>query len=194
MTDSFSANNSIEQIWKMFHAKLKSIILAKVKDEALVEDILQEVFIKIHRQSGQLRDENKLQAWVYQVTRNAVYDHFRMNNRQSQTDVTEIEAIEEATDNQYMSETIEDMVKMMSEMPADYCDVLCSTELEGMSHKDYADKKGITLTAAKTRAFRARNMLKDMLMKCCHYQFDRYGTVVDIQPAACCCCCGGGCL
>jgi RNA polymerase sigma-70 factor (ECF subfamily) len=154
---------------------------------------LQEIFIKIHRLIGQLKDENKLQAWIYQVARNTVYDYFRSQGRTTDLKVEEIEEVEEEFDNKFMAETIEDMVKMMDKMPAEYCEVLCLTELGGMSHKDYAEKTGISATAAKTRAFRARNMLKDMLMKCCHYQFDKYGTSINIQPAGCCCCCDEGC-
>jgi RNA polymerase sigma-70 factor, ECF subfamily len=193
MNDPSLKLNSIEHIWFRFNSKLKSFIISKVKDNALADDLLQEVFIKIHRLIGQLKDENKLQAWVYQVARNKVYDYFRSHGHTTDLDVTEVEVIEEEADNQYMSETIEDMVKMMDEMPAEYCDVLCLTELGGMSHKEYAEKTGISPTAAKTRAFMARNMLKDMLMKCCHYQFDKYGTVIDIKPAACCCCCSESC-
>jgi len=193
MNDLSPKQNSIEQIWFRFNTKLKSFILSKVKDNALADDLLQEVFIKIHRHIGQLKDENKLQAWVYQVARNTVYDFFRSQGGKTDLDVNEVEVVEEEADNQYMSETIEDMVKMMGEMPAEYCDVICLTELGGMSHKEYAEKKGLSHTAAKTRAFRARNMLKDLLMKCCHYQFDKYGTVINIQPAGCCCCCDESC-
>jgi len=193
MNPASSNQNTVEQIWIRFNAQLKSFILSKVKDDAIADDLLQDVFIKIHRLIGQLKDENKLQAWVYQVARNTVYDYFRAQGRTSDLNVEEVEVIEEESDNQYMSETIEDMVKMMDEMPAEYCDVLCLTELGNMSHKEYAEKVGISYTAAKTRAFRARNMLKDMLMKCCHYQFDKYGTVINIQPAGCCCCCDENC-
>ena len=184
---------TVEKIWNRFNEKLRAFILSKVKDTVITDDLLQEVFIKIHRQIGQLKDENKIQGWVYQVARNTMYDYFRKPGRKADLKPDEIDLIEEEADNDYMSETIEDMVRMMSNMPAEYCDVLCLTELGGMSHKDYAEKSGISLTAAKTRAFRARNMLKDMLMKCCHYQFDVYGTVFNIAPAGCCCCCDEGC-
>jgi RNA polymerase sigma-70 factor (ECF subfamily) len=193
MNKSLADQHIVEQIWIQFNAKLKLFILSKVRDNALADDLLQEVFIKIHRLIGQLRDENKLQAWVYQVARNTVYDHLRKPGQKINFNVEEVDIIEEDSGNEYMSETIEDMVKMMDEMPSEYCDVLCLTELGGMSHKEYAEKTGISLTAAKTRAFRARNMLKDMLMKCCHYQFDKYGTAINIQPAGCCCCCDESC-
>ena len=188
-----SNQNTVEQIWIRFNAQLKFFILSRVKDNALADDLLQEVFVKIHMLIGQLKDENKLQSWVYQVARNTVYDYFRSHGHTADLDVNEVELTEEDSDTQFMSETIEDMVKMMSEMPAEYCDVLCLTELGGMSHKEYAEKKGLSHTAIKTRAFRARNKLKDMLMKCCHYQFDKYGTVINIQPAGCFCCCDESC-
>jgi len=193
MKNASPDQNTLERIWNDFNKKLKAFILGKVKDDALADDLLQEVFIKIHRLIGQLKDENKLQAWIYQITRNTVYDYFRSQGRTSTINPEEVELIEEVADNQYITETIEDMVKMMDKLPAEYCDVLCLTELGGMSHKDYAEKAGISPTAAKTRAFRARKMLKDMLMKCCHYQFDKYGTVINIQPAGCCCCCDEAC-
>ena len=57
-----------------------------------------------------------------------------------------------------------------------------------MSQKAYAKKIGISYTAARARVQRARKALKDMLMNCCHYQFDKYGTVFDKYPTNCCCC------
>ena len=55
-------------------------------------------------------------------------------------------------------------------------------------NKEYAVKAGISYSGAKSRVQRARIMLKDMLMQCCHYQFDKYGTVFDIQQKCRCCC------
>ncbi len=183
----------VEQIWNRFNEKLRTFIFNLVKDEATADDLLQEVFLKIHRLIGQLQDDSKLQAWVYQVARNTVYDYFRVQGRTTKIDINEIDITSEEAENQYMSDAILDMVKMMNDMPPEYCDVLCETELGGMSHREYAELRGISHTAARTRAFRARNMLKDKLMNCCHYYFDKYGTVVDIQPIGCCCCCDDKC-
>jgi RNA polymerase sigma-70 factor, ECF subfamily len=60
--------------------------------------------------------------------------------------------------------------------------------LRKLSQKDYAKKTGISYSGAKSRVQRAKIKLKDLLMKCCHYQFDKYGTVIGIYPAGCCCC------
>ena len=78
--------------------------------------------------------------------------------------------------------------RISNEMAAEDCEALCLTELGGMSQKDYAKKTGISYSGAKSRVQRAKLKLKDLLMKCCHYQFDKYGTVIGIYPAGCCCC------
>lgn len=86
-----------------------------------------------------------------------------------------------------MDIAINDMISMMDDMPPEYCEALCLTEIESMSQKEYAEMKGISYSGARSRVQRARIMLKDLLLKCCHYQFDRYGTVYDIRQECCCC-------
>lgn len=73
-----------------------------------------------------------------------------------------------------MLEAVNDMINMMDSFPAEYCEALCLTEIAGLSQKAYAEKVGITYSCAKSRVQRARKLLKDMMMRCCHYQFDVY--------------------
>jgi RNA polymerase sigma-70 factor (ECF subfamily) len=87
-----------------------------------------------------------------------------------------------------MSDALTDMVNTLEDLPPEYCEALCLTELGNLSQKEYAEKIGISYSGAKSRVQRARKMLKDLLMKCCHYEFDKYGTVIGIYPVNCCCC------
>ena len=87
-----------------------------------------------------------------------------------------------------MGEAIEDMIQMMDDLPPEYCEALCLTEMEVMIQKEYSEKIGLSYSAAKSRVQRARKMLKDTMMKCCHYQFDKYGAIIDFHPISCCCC------
>lgn len=87
-----------------------------------------------------------------------------------------------------MDTAISDMIRTMDDLPEEFCEALCLTEIEGMSQKEYAELKGLSYSGAKSRVQRARVLLKNMLLKCCHYQFDKYGTVFKIDPDCCCCC------
>lgn len=177
-----------ENIFKGLEMKLESFILSKVHDVETARDILQETFLRIHSKAGTIRDDAKIHAWIYQVVRNLIADYFRNTGRtQSKAHIIE-ETEKEVTDHEIMEEAISDMIKMMDDLPPEYCEALCLTELEGLSQKEYAIRAGISYSGARSRVQRGRVMLKDMLMRCCHYEFDKYGTILDITPITCCCC------
>lgn len=178
----------MEEIWLKLENKLRGFILSKVHDEFVAADLLQELFIKIHTNIDKVNDRTKIQPLIYQICRNLIIDHFRNYQKELKNKLPDFEEEQEEFTEDFMSETLEDMIKMMSDLPSEYCEALCLTELEGLSQKDYADKIGISYSGAKSRVQRARKMLKDMLMNCCHYEFDKYGTVIGIYPANCCCC------
>ena len=178
---------NIENIWQQFSRDLGSFILSKVNDTALADDLLQESFVRIHNHIGSLKDETRLQAWMYQITRNVINDHFRKQEKENRQ-INNLPEESEEPDDEAMTEAVQDMIKMMDSLPPEYCEALCLTELEGLSQKEYAERLGISYSGAKSRVQRARKMLRDMLMQCCHYQFDKYGTVLAIYPAGCCCC------
>ncbi|MCK9400420.1 MAG: sigma-70 family RNA polymerase sigma factor [Bacteroidales bacterium] len=159
----------------------------KVRDEAAAEDLLQEIFIRIHTRIDTLQNDSKIQAWIYQITRNLISDYFIKIKKEKQQ-LPDPDTEEQDSSTEYMAEALRDMANMMDDLPPEYCEALCLTELGGMSQKLYAEKIGISYSGAKSRVQRAKIMMRNMLMKCCHYQFDKYGTVFDIHPKNCCCC------
>lgn len=179
--------NTTADLYSRFASSLRRFIVSKVKDEALADDLLQETFIRIHSKIDDLRDETKVQAWVYQVARNIINDHYRKSNPLTNMEVPEVMEQEQETD-EVMATTIRDMVLFMEELPEQDCQALCQVEFEGISIKEYAQNAGISYTAAKSRVTRARYKLSDLLMNCCHYEFDKYGTVISYHPIKCCCC------
>lgn len=180
--------NKTEQIWINLEDKLKSFIISKINNKDDAEDLLQEVFIKIHSNIDKVKDDTKIQSWIYQITRNQIIDYFRGNHDVTDSNSEIPEEVEESFPTDQMEDALEDMIKMMDNLPAEYCEALCLTELQGMSQIEYAQRIGISYSGAKSRVQRSRKLLKDMLLNCCHYEFDKYGTVLNITPATCCCC------
>ena len=43
----------------------------------MAEDILQDVFVRIHTRTNSLKNNIKLESWIYRITRNAVIDYYR---------------------------------------------------------------------------------------------------------------------
>ncbi len=179
--------DKVEYLWKEFESKLRSFIYSKVPDKAMTEDILQDVFIKIHLKIDTLKDESRIKPWLYQITRNRIMDYYRRNKSVIRDPLVLAEQDEQETDNTVMDEAMKDMIGMMDDLPPEYCEALCLTELEGLSQKEYAERIRIPYSSAKSRVQRSRKLLRDMLLKCCHYEFDKYGTVLSISKNCCCC-------
>ena len=53
-----------EQVWEAFHIPLSQFIRRRVSDETVAEDLLQDVFLKIHQHVDSLKDVKRLEGWM----------------------------------------------------------------------------------------------------------------------------------
>src|SRR6266581_3878306 len=175
-----------ENVWQEFNIKLKQFIIRRVPDEQSAEDILQDVFVKIHTHIEMLKDGHKLQSWIYQITRNAVYDYYR--DQRITTGITETLALPEEEDEDDVERMLALSLRGMIDcLPDDYRQALILTEYEGLTQKELASRLGLSFSGAKSRVQRAREKLKQQLLECCHFELDRRGHIIDYQPRCHCC-------
>ena len=173
-----------EAIWNTFSNRLLQFIKRRVENNALAEDLLQEVFLRIHGRIGTLLDSGKVETWIFQIARNAIIDHYRQRRETAQMpeDIPQ-PVLHEAPD---ASETLE-LREMIEGLPEPHREALLLTEYDGLSQVELATRLGISVSGAKSRVQRARGQLKDALLACCHFELDRYGRVVDYWETCCCC-------
>jgi RNA polymerase sigma-70 factor (ECF subfamily) len=170
-----------EKVWEEFHPKLKQFVLRRIPDEQSSEDVLQDVFLKIHTHIDTLRDEEKLQSWIYQIARNAIADYYR--EHRATLALSEMPVpVGEAGDDDVIKELIPSIKVMVDSLPADYREALYLTEYQGLTQKELAERLGLSFSGAKSRVQRAREKLKKMLLDCCHFELDRRGHILDYQP------------
>lgn len=172
---------SINDIWSEFSAPLKNFISKRVSNETDVEDILQEVFVRIHQNIDSLKDDNKIHSWIYQISRNAIVDYYRRKNR---IEIIELdddlagESEQEINSNAEISACLKTMIESL---PEKYRQALMLTEFENLTQKELSERMGLSLSGAKSRVQRGREKVKEMLLGCCHLEFDRMGNVIDYQ-------------
>lgn len=172
-------------VWKGFHRRLRAFVSRRVKSAADTEDIVQEIFIRIHRNLGGLNDQDRLPAWVFAIARNAVADHFRKNSQPVDSlpedfDVAaEQESDPEATAVNELSRCLEPMIEAL---PPSYREAIRLTEIEGMTQSEAAAHEKLSVSGMKTRVQRGRRKLKDMLLQCCEIESDRLGGIVSYEP------------
>jgi len=169
-----------ESIYNEFDKRLQAFILQRVSDTDSAEDILQEVYIKIHDRIDSLRDTDKLQGWIYQITRNAIIDHYRRRKPDVELpDELSLPEQEEADTAGQLTPSLRMMIGCLKEK---YREALLLTEYQGLTQQELADQLGISLSGAKSRVQRAREQLKNTLLDCCHFEFDRFGKIINYHP------------
>jgi RNA polymerase sigma-70 factor, ECF subfamily len=173
-----------EEVWEEFSERLRSFIRARVASDADADDLLIDVFIKVHTKIDGLRDDQQMASWLYQVTRNTVIDYYR--RRRENADLVDLPEPDgpEADAEQAIARGLRGMV---DDLPDKYRDALVLTEFQGLTQVQMADRLGLSVSGAKSRVQRARGMLRDELLACCHFEFDRRGHMIDFTPKRACC-------
>ena len=183
-----------EHVWEAFHVPLQQFIRRRISDEAIAEDVLQDVFLRIHQHVETLRDVKKLESWMYQIARNAIIDYYRSTRPTTTLDVPEaLQLAEELPDEDVISELFPCVRAMVTSLPAQDRQALILTEYQGLTQKELAERLGLSFSGAKSRVQRARAKLKQQLLDCCHFELDRWGHVIDYQPRCACCSASANC-
>ena len=69
--------HTASSMWEQLHDGLRAFIAKRVGNEAETEDLLQDIFLKVHQHVDNLQEPERLVSWVFQITRNAIVDHYR---------------------------------------------------------------------------------------------------------------------
>lgn len=166
-------------------AKLRPFVARRVRSEADVDDVLQEVFLRIQRSVGGLRDDERFGPWVYRVTRSAIVDHHRAAAKHplAADDRVEERPLEVDEDVGDVEQEVAGYVAaFVAALPSPYREALTLTELEGLAQKDAAEMLGVSLPAMKSRVQRGRAQLRAALESCCDFAVDARGRVVSCTP------------
>lgn len=174
-----------ETIWYELNQALGQFIRRRVSNPQDSEDILQDVFFKIHNSIQGLQDENRLQSWVYQITRNAIIDYYRKQPTIIElSDALPGDPLPEPTAEQEIAACLQPMIDAL---PDKYRVAITLTEFEGITQKEMGERLGLSFSGAKSRVQRARKELKTMLLDCCHFEFDRTGQMLDYRSRCAAC-------
>ncbi len=171
------------ELYRQFHCELENFIYSKVKDKVISKDILQEVFIKIHLHQHSIKDQSKITAWIYQLTRNTIHDYYRklvILNGETEIphDVSELPLPNE----QGLERCV---LPFIHQLPQKYKDALLLTDIKGLSQTQLAEQLNISYPAAKSRVQRARQKLKDLFTDCCYIHSDVYGNIMSYRQLDC---------
>jgi len=172
----------------ILHSAVHRFIGARVKEAATADDLTQEVFVKVQKRIGQVRDPRRLMGWIIQIARNTVVDHFRGVRVTEPFDEKHFASVaaspgsHEREESRLREELSAYVRSVVEDLPAIYREAIVLTEFDGLSQVELARYLGLSVSAAKSRVQRARTLIRGTIERCCRVEVDRYGAVVECTP------------
>ncbi|MEX0968746.1 MAG: sigma-70 family RNA polymerase sigma factor [Bacteroidia bacterium] len=163
----------------LYEEALKGFLLNKTKDADLAGEILRQVLLKVYNNCEKLAEVQNVKAWLFQITRNALYDYYK-----EQQKTTDIEAMHEEDEPEMDApeEEIKECIKpLMRLLPDKYYQPLKMYDLEGIPQKEIAEKLGLSHGAVRVQIKRGREKLRELFLECCDLEMDSRGRVVAME-------------
>lgn len=180
-------------VWADLHARMRSFVSRRIADPHAADDLAQDILVRIHERMGGLRDEERLDAWAYQVARRAIIDHYRAQAARRETPVGhEPDQADPATgaDPGALEPSAEEarrqmavcLAPMVDRLPEPYREAILLTDLGELTQAAAAERLQLSVPAMKARVQRARAKLRAMLLACCRVAVDGRGSPVEAEP------------
>jgi len=157
---------AMEALYEMFKRPVFSLQYRHVMNQAVAEDLLQDVFLKVFTHLRDVRDADTFPAWVFRIALNTCYSYLRQKKAQTGREVPlgEIESrvMDEgaAPVERDLKEPLETAVKSL---PAGLRSVFVLHDVQGYKHEEIARLMKCSVGTSKSQLFKARMRLRALL-------------------------------
>ena len=176
--------------FEAYKDQIQRYLTTLVQDPVQAEDLLQETFLRAHRQWESLKDPAALKAWLYRIATHVCYDHFRrlaspvvsallapdFDRLMESTPVNQAEpGVESLVERVEMSRCVQGIIH---QLPETYRLVILLHDVHGLTNSETAQVLGCSLDTAKIHLHRGRLKLKEALRQACEFSRDERGVFV----------------
>jgi RNA polymerase sigma-70 factor (ECF subfamily) len=182
-------------LYAAYHARVLAYVSRLIgREEA--DDVTQEVFVKVSRSLGSLKDPSKVATWIYTIALNTIRDAarsraFRIDRIPAGSGDPEAGGAVEARSSHpgaaggrtpeeiaIRNEMVACYLDFVNQLPPDSREVYMLSEFEGLSSRDIARRLSLSVGAAKIRLHRARTKLNDELRRNCQCYHNERGELM----------------
>jgi RNA polymerase sigma-70 factor (ECF subfamily) len=167
--------SGFEELVRRYQRPIVAYVYRMLGDYEASLDVTQEVFIKVYNSLDRYSSEYKFSTWLYRIAHNAAIDHMRRNSQnlqsletenadgayQIQLESTALTPEQERERSEWRSE-IDAVVKCL---PAVYRELILLRHSRDLSYDEIAEVTNLPLGTVKNRLFRAREMMREMLVE-----------------------------
>lgn len=175
---------STEQLWDTFANRLKGYILSKVKDDMISDDILQDVFVKVHLKKDELEDDSKFGPWLFTIARNSINDYYRGLKH-----FDEVEEIADSDEEAGYEKDIRCMntclIPLTSAWSPEDRTLFNMVDVQHIPQIEIAEQLNIPYSTLKSRIQKLRKEIKMKLVQCCQIELNDRDEIVSVDCPKC---------
>jgi RNA polymerase sigma-70 factor (ECF subfamily) len=159
-----------------YQRKLFRLLSRLIRDQAEIEDVAQEAFIKAYRALPNFRGDSAFYTWLYRIAINTAKNYLVAQGRRAPTQTdAEIEdaenfddgdslRTEDTPDRMLLSKQVAEAVnRAIQRLPEDLRTAIVLRELEGLSYEEIAASMNCPIGTVRSRIFRAREAVAEEL-------------------------------
>lgn len=168
--ESVLKGNSADYIFIIDRYKNKAFSMLKrmLKNAEDAEEVLQDCFLKAYNNLKTFKFESKFSTWFYRIVYNTALTKLSSRKRQTESgmvDIDELHNIESkySADEFIKNDLLENVRKIVSELPAKNAAVITLFYLEEMTCEEVSDTLNMTVNNVKVLLHRSRNLLKEII-------------------------------
>jgi RNA polymerase sigma-70 factor (ECF subfamily) len=164
---------AIDELLAGYDSQVRRILVQLNAPLDDLDDLTQEVFLRIFRNLHRFRGQSSFYTWLYRITLNVFFDHNKKRKRADarlarlQNSVADASNFRLDGEDPYYATynelTREKFARAIEALPDGFRDVVAMREVEDLSYEEIAMQTGISIGTVRSRLSRARVRLKELL-------------------------------
>lgn len=169
--------DSFEELLSRYNNKVYSLATRLTRNPEDAEEVLQDVFVTVHRKLASFEGKSSFSSWLYRVTANAAFMKLRKRRQHQSVSLEDllqqpqlISALR-TSENTYVdaqsirNEMLVALENAISKLPDEYRPVFILRDVDGLTSKEVGKILDLTVPAVKSRLHRSRLMLRRRLAR-----------------------------
>lgn len=164
LMESYRAGDrtALETLYVRHSPNVTAYLKAMTRSDASAQDLLQTTFVSVMRSANRYERGTKVAPWLFTIARNAALDTLRRQAKgvEVQDEGLREEAVEPAMPDQGLKDEI---TRALEKLPPSQREAVVLHKVQGMDFEEVAQVLGVTSTAARIRAHRGYEKLRELL-------------------------------